>query len=50
MARITPEWQVKYFKNEKNLLKKAKDLNEELRTERAHADELGGRDREGAGG
>ena len=34
------------YENEKNLLKKAKDLNEELRTERAHADELGGRDRE----
>ena len=34
------------YENEKNLLKKAKDLNEELRKERQHADELGGRDRE----
>jgi len=34
------------YENEKNLLKKAKDLNEDLRKERQHADELGGRDRE----
>lgn len=34
------------YENEKNLLRKAKDLNEDLRKERQHADELGGRDRE----
>ena len=34
------------YENEKNLLRKAKDLNEDLRKERAASDELGGKDRE----
>ena len=34
------------YENEKNLLRKAKELNEDLRKERLHAEELGGRDRE----
>mmetsp|Transcript_40290 Transcript_40290/g.95676 ORF Transcript_40290/g.95676 Transcript_40290/m.95676 type:complete len:921 (-) Transcript_40290:204-2966(-) len=34
------------YENEKNLLRKAKDLNEDLRKERTSAEELGGKDKE----
>jgi hypothetical protein len=34
------------YENEKNLLRKAKDLNEDLRKEKVAAEDIGGRDKE----